>query len=72
MQLSLSWEPNSPSASHEIVCFNRTQRFTGVHKNLPPSVCSSFNVRDQGSHQYKTAGKVIVCMFLIFMLLDGK
>ena len=36
------------------------------------SLCSSFNVSDLVSQQYKTTGKIIVLYTLIFKLLDSK
>jgi hypothetical protein len=34
------------------------------------NLCSSLNVRDQVSHQYKTTGKIIDLYILIFTFLD--
>jgi hypothetical protein len=36
------------------------------------SLCSSLNVRDQVSHQYRTTGKIIVLYILIFTLVDNR
>jgi hypothetical protein len=36
------------------------------------SLCSSFNVRDQVSHPYKTIGKIIVLHILILTFLDSR
>jgi hypothetical protein len=36
------------------------------------SPCSSFNVKDQVPHQYKTTGNIMVFYSLIFMPLDEK
>jgi hypothetical protein len=36
------------------------------------SPCSSFNVRDQVSHPYRTKGKIILLYILIFMFLDSR
>jgi hypothetical protein len=35
------------------------------------SLCSSLNVRDQVLYPYRTAGKIIVFCFVIFMCLDS-
>jgi hypothetical protein len=35
------------------------------------SLCSSFNVRDQASHPYRTTGKIIVLYILIFTFLGS-
>jgi len=36
------------------------------------SLCSSFNMTDQGSHPYKTKSKIIVLFILIVTFLDSK
>jgi hypothetical protein len=36
------------------------------------NLCSSFNVRDQVSHAYKTAGKIIALFVLFFMFLNKR
>jgi hypothetical protein len=36
------------------------------------SLCCFLNVSDQVSHPYKTTGKIIVCMFLIFTFLNSR
>jgi hypothetical protein len=36
------------------------------------SLCSSFNVRDQVSHPYRTTGKIVLLYILIFMFIDSR
>jgi small basic protein len=36
------------------------------------SVCSSLDIRDQVSHPYRTAGKIIVLCIQIFKFLDSR
>jgi hypothetical protein len=36
------------------------------------NLCSSFNVTDQVSRQYKTAGKIIVLYFLVFTFIGRR
>jgi hypothetical protein len=35
-------------------------------------MCSSLNVRDQVSHPYKTAGKIIVFIFFSLVFLNSR
>jgi hypothetical protein len=35
------------------------------------SLCSSLNVRDQVSHQFKTGGRIMLLHVLIFLLLNN-
>jgi hypothetical protein len=41
-----------------------------TYPSLAP--CSSFNVRDQVSHLYRTTGKIIVSYIVIFTFLDSR
>jgi hypothetical protein len=36
------------------------------------SLCSSFNVRTQVSHPYKTTGRIVVLYILTFIFLDSR
>jgi hypothetical protein len=47
-------------------------KYSPKHPVLKHNLCSSLNERDQISHKYKTAGKIIAFYVLIFKFLDSR